>query len=66
LEVPFEVLPSEYEEDMSLQDRMTSTELALFLSTGKGQSVVHMMEQKNRKAIVIAADTFISFNNVCL
>ncbi len=66
LEVPFEVLPSEYEEDMSLQDRMTGTELALFLSAGKGQSVVHRMEQQNRKAIVIAADTFITFNNACL
>lgn len=53
----FEVIPSNYEEDMTLD--MEPKELAIFLSRGKGEDVAN----KTDNAIVIAADTFVSFHN---
>lgn len=49
----FEVVPSDYEEDMTLD--MPPEELAEFLSAGKAMAVA----SKNPGAIVIAADTFV-------
>lgn len=66
LEIPFEIMASDYEEDMSLQSTMSSTELAMFLSKWKGDSIIEKLSEKSEKAIVIAADTFISFNNLCI
>ena len=57
LRLPFEVQHSEYEEDMSLP--MTPIELVEYLSLGKAESVA----AKNPDAIVIAADTFVVFEN---
>jgi septum formation protein len=53
----FEVIPSSYEEDMTLN--MTPEELAIFLSKGKGEDVAKKIDN----AIVISADTFVLFNN---
>ncbi len=53
----FEVIPSNYEEDMTLD--MEPKELAMFLSKGKGENVACKIDD----AIVIAADTFVLFNN---
>lgn len=61
--IPFDVQVWNYEEDMSLQNTMTPIELALLLSQGKGESLV---ESLTENAIVIAADTFIIYNNKCL
>lgn len=53
----FEVIPSNYEEDMTLD--MPPEELAMFLSKGKGEDVASRIKD----AIIISADTFVSFNN---
>lgn len=55
--IVFEVIPSNYEEDMTLD--MEPKELAIFLSKGKGEDVAN----KIKEAIVISADTFVYFNN---
>ena len=60
LKIPFEVMASDFEEDMGLQ--MTPSELALFLSHGKAQAVAN----KNADAIVIGTDTFVVFKNKLL
>ena len=51
----FEVASSDYEEDMTLP--LTPDKLAKFLSKGKALSVV----PKYKNAIIISADTFVSF-----
>ncbi|MFA5195993.1 MAG: Maf family protein [Bacteroidales bacterium] len=56
----FDIQQSNYEEDMSL--RMPPGELSEYLSLGKAKSVA----DKNNDAIVIAADTFVVYNNKCL
>lgn len=66
LEIPFEIIASDYEEDMSLQSTMSSTDLAMFLSKWKGDSIIEKLSKNSEKAIVISADTFISFNNACI
>jgi septum formation protein len=53
----FEVVPSNYEEDMTLD--MPPDELAIFLSKGKGQDVA----SREKNSIIISADTFVLFNN---
>lgn len=53
----FEVIPSNYEEDMTLN--MSPEELAMFLSKGKGEDVASRIKD----AIIISADTFVSFDN---
>ena len=53
----FEVIPSNYEEDMTLD--MLPEELAIFLSKGKGEDVARRIKD----AIIISADTFVYFNN---
>jgi len=60
LGLPFEIMPSEYEEDMTLP--MTPGELAKHLSFGKAKAVAG----KNDHAIVIGSDTFVSFENQVL
>ena len=56
LGLPFEVIPSAYEEDMTaMQDQF---ELAKFLSLGKARDVAKNIDGE---AIVIGADTFVSF-----
>ncbi|HNY36227.1 MAG TPA: Maf family protein [Candidatus Pacearchaeota archaeon] len=56
----FDIQESNYEEDMNLQ--MSPGELSEYLSLGKAKSVT----DKNNDAIVIAADTFVVYNNKCL
>jgi septum formation protein len=56
----FEIQESNYEEDMSLP--MSPEDLSEYLSLGKAKSVA----DKNSDAIVIAADTFIVYDNNCL
>ena len=53
--VDFEIIGSDYEEDMTLN--MKPSELAKFLSLGKAKSVAKKL--KNQDCIIIAADTFI-------
>ncbi len=53
----FEVVPSNYKEDMTLD--LIPSELAKFLSKGKAEDVAG----KINNAIIISADTFVSFNN---
>lgn len=53
----FEVIPSNYEEDMTL--KMPPEELAKHLSEGKAKEVADRLDD----GLVIGADTFISFNN---
>lgn len=53
----FEVFPSNYEEDMTLQ--LIPSELAKFLSKGKAEDVAKNFSD----AIIISADTFVSFEN---
>lgn len=55
----FEIRPSNYEEDMTLN--LTPSELAKTLSHGKAAEVA-----KNQEGIIIGSDTFISFNNEIL
>lgn len=52
--LPFEIVPSNYEEDMTLA--MEPNELAKHLSSGKAEDVA----EKSPDAIVIGADTFVS------
>jgi radical SAM protein with 4Fe4S-binding SPASM domain len=56
----FDIQESNYEEDMSLQ--MPPGDLSEYLSLGKAKSIVG----KNNDAIIIAADTFVVYNNKCL
>lgn len=56
----FDIQESNYEEDMTLQ--MPPGKLSEHLSLGKAKSVAN----KNNDAIVIAADTFVVYNNKCL
>lgn len=58
--LPFEIQGSDYEEDMSL--KMSPEELSEHLSFGKAKSVAN----KNDNAIIIAADTFVVFNEKVL
>jgi septum formation protein len=53
----FEIVPSNYQEDMTLE--MHPKELAMFLSQGKGQDVANRIED----GIIISADTFVLFND---
>lgn len=55
--LPFEIIPSSYEEDMTImQDQF---ELAKFLSLGKAKDVAKNIDGE---AIVIGADTFVTFD----
>jgi septum formation protein len=56
----FDIQESSYEEDMTLP--LSPRELAEHLSLGKAKSV----SDKTSNAIVIAADTFVVYNNQCL
>jgi septum formation protein len=58
--LPFIVVPSKYEEDMTLQ--MPPIELAKHLSLGKAKSVAN----DYKDAIIIGADTFVVFKNKLL
>lgn len=60
LKLPFEVQDSNYEEDMTLE--MLPEKLAEFLSLGKAEAVAI----KNNNAVIIAADTFVVFENKLL
>jgi len=53
----FEVVPSDYEEDMTMD--LGPAELAMTLAYGKAQDVA----KKYSDGIVLGIDTFISFNN---
>lgn len=53
----FEVVVSDYEEDMTLQ--LPPHKLALTLARGKAEAVA----AKNRDALIIAADTFVIFGD---
>jgi len=53
----FEVVPSNYEEDMTLD--LKPDELAKFLSKGKAEEVASRVDD----AIIISADTFVSFQS---
>jgi septum formation protein len=55
--IPFEIQESDYEEDMSLA--LFPTELVENLSFNKAKSVA----DKNKDAVVIAADTIVVYNN---
>lgn len=57
IKIPFEVQESSYEENMALD--MPPEKLAEYLSMGKAKAIA----EKNKNAIVIAADTFIAFND---
>ncbi|MES2223770.1 MAG: Maf family protein [Patescibacteria group bacterium] len=57
LGIPFEVIVSNFEEDMSLP--LSAPELALYLSKGKAGTLV----EKYPEAIIIAADTFLVFED---
>ncbi len=56
INLPFDVMASDYKEDMTLN--MPPSELAQFLAKGKADSVV----EKSGDGIVIGADTIISIN----
>ncbi len=60
LRLPFEVQTNDYQEDMNLP--LPPADLAEFLSEGKAKSVA----QDNPEAIVIAADTFVVFQDKVL
>ncbi len=53
----FEVVSSNYEEDMTID--LPPSELAMFLSHGKAESVISNFND----AIIISADTFVSIDN---
>jgi septum formation protein len=55
----FEIIPGNYEEDMTL--KLPPEELAMTLSAGKALDVA-----KNNEGIIIGSDTFISFNKEVL
>lgn len=52
----FDVVPSEFEEDMTL--KLSNTELAKTLALGKARGVA----KKFKKGIIIGADTFVVYN----
>ena len=56
----FEIIPSSYEEDMSMP--VSPKELAVFLSKGKAELIAN----ENPEAIVIGVDTFIVFGDKVL
>jgi septum formation protein len=58
--IVFEIVPSSYEEDVSLN--MSPAELVIFLSKGKAEDV----SNKNPGAVIIGADTIIAFDNKVL
>lgn len=58
--VDFEVVPSKYEEDMTL--KLSPFELAKTLSKGKAKDVA----DRYKNAVVIGADTFLVFKNKLL
>lgn len=60
LNLPFEIVPSTYEEDMSLE--MAPSELAIFLSKHKALEVA----QRQPDALIIGADTFVSLDGELL
>ena len=53
----FEIVPSDYEEDMTLD--LAPGELAKFLSRGKAENVAKNFND----AVIISADTFASLDN---
>lgn len=57
LKLQFDIQESSYEENMSLD--MPAEKLAEHLSLGKARAVA----EKNQNAIIIAADTFVAFQN---
>jgi len=57
IKLPFEIQESNYKEDMSLE--MPPAELVEHLSFNKAKAVA----DKNKDAIIIAADTIVVFNN---
>ncbi len=59
LGVPFEIIPGDYEEDMTLA--MPPHELAKFLSLGKARAVAD-----KEQGVIIGSDTFISFEDKVL
>jgi septum formation protein len=66
LGIPFEIVASEYEEDMTLQDTLSPEELALLLSRWKWENIKDTLIKNQKQAVVIAADTFVIHNNKCL
>jgi septum formation protein len=58
--LPFVAVPSNYEEDMTLQ--MSPIDLAKYLSAGKALSLIN----DHKDAIIIGADTFVVFQNKLL
>jgi len=57
LNILFTVVPSDYDEDMSLN--LEPLKLAKFLSKGKAEAIA----KRYKKHIIIAADTFVVFRN---
>ena len=60
LKLDFEICSSDYEEDMTL--KMKPVDLAKYLSKGKADAAAKNI----KKGLVIAADTFIVFDNKVL
>jgi septum formation protein len=60
LELDFEVIPGNYEEDMSLD--MKPSELAMTLAKGKAENVAKRVEE----GVVIGADTFVTYEGLLL
>jgi len=60
LGLPFNIVPSDYEEDMTLP--LSPTKLAEHLSAGKARTV----SKKNPEALIIGADSFVVFNDKLL
>ncbi len=56
----FEIIPSDYEEDMSMP--LPAEELAKTLATGKAEAVA----AKQQNAVIVAADTFVVHNDTFL
>jgi septum formation protein len=59
IELEFDVVGSDYVEDMTLD--MEPSELAKFLSLGKAEDVAKKYKKQN--CIIIAADTFVTINS---
>jgi septum formation protein len=57
IKLPFEIQESNYEENMNL--KMPPEKLAEYLSAGKAKAVA----EKNSNAIIIAADTFVVYDD---
>jgi septum formation protein len=66
LGIPFEIVASDYEEDMTLQDTLSPEELALLLSRWKWENIKDNLIKNQKQAVVIAADTFVIHDNKCL